>query len=83
MIMNVPIHLDSTTDTVALDFMTAYDLDAADSYHLAIAHADGINSIVTLDQGFGAVDTMNLYTCDATLLQEQTTETEILPFQPV
>jgi len=81
LIMCLPIHLDRTTDAVALDFMAAYNLDAADAYHLAIARADGINSFVTLDQGFGVVDTINLYTCDRTLLHNQTTETEILPFQ--
>jgi len=80
LIMRLPIHLDVTTDAVALDFMAAYSLDAADAYHVAIAPADGINSLVTLDQGFGAVDTLNLYTCDPTLLQDQTTETEIMPF---
>ena len=80
LIMRLPIHLDVTTDAVALDFMAAYHLDAADAYHIAIAQADGINSLVTLDQGFGVVDTLNLYTCDSILLQSQTTETEVLPF---
>ncbi len=50
-----------------------------DAYHFAIARADGINSFVTLDQGFGVIDTLNLYTCDLALLQNQTTATEILP----
>jgi len=81
LLMHLPIHLDETTDAVALDLMAAYNLDAADAYHVAIARADGINSFVTLDQGFGVVDTLNLYTCDATLLQNQTTATEILSFR--
>jgi predicted nucleic acid-binding protein len=79
-LMHLPIHLDVTTDAVALDFMAAYNLDAADAYHVAIARADGINSFVTLDQGFGVVDTLNLYTCDSVLLQNQMTATDLLPF---
>ncbi|MBI1929571.1 hypothetical protein HYR99_35660 [Candidatus Poribacteria bacterium] len=80
LIVRLPIHLGVTTDAVALDLMTAYHLDAANAYHIAIARADGINSLVTLDQGFGVVDTLNLYTCDPTLLHNQTTATEVLPF---
>jgi predicted nucleic acid-binding protein len=83
LIMRLPIHLDVTTDAVALDLMTAYNLDAADAYHVAIARADGLNAFVTLDQGFGVVDTLNLYTCDPTLLHNQTTATEVLPFHQV
>ena len=78
LMMRLPIHLDVTTDAAALDCMETYNLDSADAYHVAIARADEINSLVTLDQG--AVDTLNLYTCDPVLLQNQTTETEILPF---
>jgi len=81
LIIRLPIHLNMTTDAVALDSMDAYHLDAADAYHVAIARADGINSFVTLDQGFGAVDTLNLYTCAPILLQSQTTATDILPFR--
>ena len=80
LIMRLPIQLDLTTDAIALDFMAAYNLDAADAYHVAIARGDGLNSFVTLDQGFGVVDALNLYTCDSTLLQNPTTATEILPF---
>ena len=80
LVMRLPIHLDTMTDAVALELMTVYDLDAADAYHVAIAHADGINSFVTLDQGFGVVDTLNIYTCDSLLLHSQTSATEILPF---
>jgi predicted nucleic acid-binding protein len=61
--------------------MDAYHLDAADAYHIAIARAEGINAFVTLDQGFGAVDTLNLYTGDLILLQNQTTAIDILPFR--
>ena len=80
LIMRLPIHLDVTTDAVALGVMAAYNLDAADAYHVAIAQVEGIHSFVTLDQGFGVVDTINLYTCDPILLQAQTTATEILSF---
>ena len=80
LIMRLPVHLERATDAIALDMMAAYHLDAADSYHVAIARAEDINSFVTLDQGFGVVDTLNLYTCDSILLQSQTTETEVLPF---
>ena len=79
-LMRLPIQLGSATDAVALELMAAYDLDSADAYHVAIAQADGINSFVTLDQGFGVIDTLNLYTCDSGLLQSQTAATEILPF---
>ncbi|MCH8292951.1 type II toxin-antitoxin system VapC family toxin [Candidatus Poribacteria bacterium] len=80
LIIRLPTHLDLTTDAVALDLMETYNLDAADAYHIAISRADGINSFVTLDQGFGVVGQINLYTCDPTLLQNQTTETAILLF---
>jgi len=55
-IVRLPTHLDLTTDAVALDLMETYNLDAADAYHIAIARTDGINSFVTLDQGFGVVE---------------------------
>ena len=78
LIMRLPIQLDLATDAVALDLMRAYNLDAGNAYHIALARAEQMNSFVTLDQGFGAVDTLNLYTCHPTLLQAQTTATEIL-----
>jgi predicted nucleic acid-binding protein len=80
LIMRLPIHLDLATDTIAIDFMMTYNLDAGNAYHIALARAEQVNSFVTLDQGFGAVDTLNLYTCHPVLLQAQTTATEILPF---
>ena len=80
LIMRLPIHLDPMTDTVAIDLMRAYNLDAGDAYHIALGRAERVNSFVTLDQGFGAVDTLNLYTCHPVLLQSQTTTAEILPF---
>lgn len=78
--MRLPIHLDLMTDAVAIDLMKAYNLDAGDAYHIALARAEQVNSFVTLDGGFGVVDTLNLYTCHPVLLQAQTTATEILPF---
>ena len=75
LIMRLPIHLDLTTDTVAIDLMRTYNLDAGNAYHIALTRAEQVNSFVTLDQGFGAVDTLNLYTCHPILLQAQTTAT--------
>jgi len=80
LIMRLPVQLDLATDAVALGLMRAYNLDAGNAYHIALARAEQVNSFVTLDQGFGAVDALNLYTCHPTLLQAQTTATEILPF---
>ena len=79
-ITRLPIQLDLVTDEVAISLMETYNLDSADAYHVAIAYANGINSFVTLDRGFGSVDVLNLYTCDSVLLQEGSTTTEILPF---
>jgi predicted nucleic acid-binding protein len=80
LIMRIPIHLDLATDAVAINLMRAYNLDSGNAYHIALAGAEQVNSFVTLDQGFGVVDALNIYTCHPVLLQAQTTATEILPF---
>ncbi|MBC8228685.1 type II toxin-antitoxin system VapC family toxin [bacterium] len=80
LIMRLPIHLDLTIDAVAINLMRAYNLDSGNAYHIALAGAEQVNSFVTLDQGFGFVDALNIYTCHPGLLQAQTTATEIIPF---
>ncbi|MBC8232425.1 type II toxin-antitoxin system VapC family toxin [bacterium] len=64
----------------ALQIMEAYGVDSADAYHIALARQNEINSFVTLDQDFGQIGNINIFTCDAVLLRNQTTAATLLPF---
>ena len=66
----------------ALQVMETYGVDATDAYHVALARQEEINSFVTLDQDFGQIGNLNLFTCDAVLLRSRTTDTTLLPFSP-
>lgn len=69
LIMRLPVQLDLATDAVALDLMRTYNLDAGNAYHIALARAEQVNSFVTLDQDFGQIGNINIFTCDAVLLR--------------
>jgi predicted nucleic acid-binding protein len=44
LIMRLPVQLDLATDAVALGLMRAYNLDAGNAYHIALARAEQVNS---------------------------------------
>jgi predicted nucleic acid-binding protein len=72
--------LNDTVNYDALQIMEAYGVDSADAYHVALARQNEINSFVTLDQDFGQIGNINIFTCDAVLLRNQTSSMTLLPF---
>jgi predicted nucleic acid-binding protein len=72
--------LNDTVNYDALQIMEAYGVDSADAYHVALVRQNEINSFVTLDQDFGQIGNINIFTCDTVLLRNRTTATTLLPF---
>lgn len=85
-IVDLPVSYDGKFEKLRRDLFFKYGMGVADSSILALARLDGLNSIATIDKGFGLANNVNLFTSNKKLLAlsgpDVSTTNTLIPFDP-